>query len=425
MTEQQIAGGRPSVRIERESVVASYNAAFPAVFHKAVGSRLYDADGRAYVDFFSGAGANNSGHNAPALKQALIDYISDDGICNSLDLTTVTKQRFVQAFTEVVLNPRGFDHRLMFTGPTGTNAVEAALKLVRKVSGRPTMLAFTRGFHGVSLGALAATSNEHFRNVAGVPLEHVVFLPYDDPTDPDPRTTLEQGFASLDPDNLPGGAIVEIIQGEGGINAARPEWLQALRDLTSERGMMLVADDIQAGCGRSGTFFSFEPSGIVPDAVTLSKSLSGYGLPLSVVLIRPEFDIWRPAEHNGTFRGNNHAFVTATAAIDTYWRDSTLMDDVKRRAARLTEHLEALVDQHPEHLVEARGRGYLQGLVFADHVVAAEVGRAAFDKGLVIERSGPLDEVAKFMPALTIDDETLDEGLALFDEALEFVLSGH
>ena len=407
-------------KLLHESNVASYNNAFPVVVDRAKGPHIWSEDGTEYIDFFSGAGANNYGHNPDTLKTALLDYISGDGINNSLDITSVVKREFVDTYYLHILRPRGLDYKLMFTGPTGTNAVEAALKLARKVKGRSEIIAFKRGFHGVSLGSLATTSNEYFRSAAGVPLKHVTFFPYDvlEVSVEDSIAELEAAFAGIDPENRPAGAIVEVIQGEGGVNAARPEWVKRLHELTREHDMLLIVDDIQAGCGRSGNFFSFEPSGIAPDIVTQSKSISGFGSPMSLVLIKPEYDIWRPAEHNGTFRGNNHAFVTATATINTYWRDDTLMQELADKAALLKEALDSLVAEYPEHIIEHRGRGFLQGIVFADPAVAADVSRRAFEKHLIIERAGVDDEVVKFMPALTIDEATLREGIARVAEAV-------
>lgn len=407
-------------KLLHESNVASYNNAFPVVVDRAKDSHIYAEDGTEYIDFFSGAGANNYGHNPDVLKNALFDYIGRDGINNSLDIASVAKRDFIDAYCRHILEPRGLDYKLMFTGPTGTNAVEAALKLVRKVKGRSEVVAFTRGFHGVSLGSLATTSNDHFRNAAGVPLRHVTFFPYDvlEASVEESVAELEAAFAGIDHENRPAGAIVEVIQGEGGVNAARPEWLRRLRELTTEHDMLLIVDDIQAGCGRSGNFFSFEPSGIVPDIITQSKSISGYGSPMSLVLIKPEYDVWKPAEHNGTFRGNNHAFVTATAAINAYWRDTALMDQLATKAAAIKEVLDTLVSDYPEHIVEHRGRGFLQGICFKDPAVAADVSKRSFEKQLIIERAGPDDEVVKFMPALTIDDTTLREGLSRVADAV-------
>ena len=316
-----------------ESEVRGYCRSFPAMFTSAKGAWMIDAEGRRYLDFFCGAGVLNYGHNPDRIKQALLAYLMRDGITHSLDMYTEAKQGFIERFNEVILQPRGLRYKFQFPGPTGTNAVEAALKLARKVTGREQVVGFTNAFHGMTLGALAVTGNGFKRAGAGVPLGHTASVPFDgylgEGTD-----TLDYFEALLKDEgsgmDKPAAVIVETVQAEGGVNVASIEWLQRLRRVTEEHGVLLIVDDIQVGCGRTGTFFSFEDAGIVPDIVTLSKSLSGYGLPLALVLIKPELDQWAPGEHNGTFRGQNPSFVTATAALN-FWTDNTLEKQVLRK----------------------------------------------------------------------------------------------
>ncbi|MFB7290326.1 diaminobutyrate--2-oxoglutarate transaminase [Actinacidiphila glaucinigra] len=398
-----------------ESEVRSYCRGWPAVFDRAQGSRVFDEDGHEYLDFFSGAGALNYGHNNPVLKRALLDYLERDGITHSLDMSTTAKRAFLERFQDVVLRPRGMDHKVMFPGPTGTNAVEAALKLARKVKGRESVVSFTNAFHGMSLGALAVTGNSMKRAGAGVPLVHGTPMPFDNYLDgrvPDflwfERLLEDQGSGL----NQPAAVIVETIQGEGGINVARPEWLRGLADLCRRRDMLLIVDDIQMGCGRTGPFFSFEEAGIVPDIVTLSKSIGGYGMPMSLTLFRPELDIWEPGEHNGTFRGHNPAFVTATAALDTYWADGASMEkQTLKRGEQAEAVLREICAEHPRSGARYRGRGLVWGLEFTDPGRASRVCARAFELGLLLETSGPRGEVVKLLPALTITPEELDEGL--------------
>ncbi|MFF7675850.1 diaminobutyrate--2-oxoglutarate transaminase [Actinacidiphila glaucinigra] len=398
-----------------ESEVRSYCRGWPAVFDRAQGSRIFDEDGHDYLDFFSGAGALNYGHNNPVLKRALLDYLERDGITHSLDMSTTAKRAFLERFQDVVLRPRGMDHKVMFPGPTGTNAVEAALKLARKVKGRESVVSFTNAFHGMSLGALAVTGNSMKRAGAGVPLVHGTPMPFDNYLDgrvPDflwfERLLEDQGSGL----NQPAAVIVETIQGEGGINVARPEWLRGLADLCRRRDMLLIVDDIQMGCGRTGPFFSFEEAGIVPDIVTLSKSIGGYGMPMSLTLFRPELDIWEPGEHNGTFRGHNPAFVTATAALDTYWADGGSMEkQTLKRGEQAEAVLREICAGDPRSGARYRGRGLVWGLEFTDPGRASRVCARAFELGLLLETSGPRGEVVKLLPALTITPEELDEGL--------------
>ncbi len=404
-----------------ESEVRSYCRGWPVVFDRALGSRLFGEDGRPFLDFFSGAGALNYGHNNPVLKRALVDYIERDGVTHALDMSTAAKRTFLETFQEVVLRPRELPYKVMFPGPAGTNAVEAALKLARKVKGREAVVFFTNAFHGMSLGSLAVTGNAFKRAGAGIPLVHATPMPYDE--GPDGEGSAFRWFDRLLAGegsglNAPAAVIVETVQGEGGINVARSEWLRGLAGLCRRRDMLLIVDDIQMGCGRTGGFFSFEEAGIVPDIVTLSKSVSGYGLPMALTLLRPELDVWRPGEHNGTFRGFNPAFVTAAAALEEYWRDGRLQKQTLARGEQMEQGLAALAASRPAVVSEVRGRGLAWGMEFADRSRAAAVCARAFELGLLLETSGPRDEVVKLFPALTIDEQELEEGLALFASAV-------
>ncbi|TDG15783.1 diaminobutyrate--2-oxoglutarate transaminase [Seongchinamella unica] len=409
---------------EIESEVQSYARSFPRVFHRAKGEFLYDDNGVGYLDFLAGAGTLNYGHNNPLFKNALMDYIAEDGITHGLDLHTRAKGRFLESFNEKILKPRNLDYVVQFTGPTGTNAVEAALKLARNVTGRENVIAFTNGFHGVSLGALAATGNSHHRGASGASLNGVTRMPYDGYMGEDIDTTayldklLSDSSSGVD---TPAAVIVETVQGEGGINAASCDWLRNLETVCRKHGMLLIVDDIQAGCGRTGSFFSFEEAGITPDIVTLSKSLSGYGLPLAVVLFKPELDQWQPGEHNGTFRGNNLAFVTATAAIEHYWSDDKFASEIQRKGEYVARRLQAIVDQSGQGNFTTLGRGMFQGINCVNGELAGEITRKAFKKGLIIETSGADDQVIKFLCPLIISQENLERGIDIVEDAIREV----
>lgn len=406
-----------------ESNVRGYCRTFPTVFETASGHTLIDEDGREYIDFFAGAGSLNYGHNHPALKRRLIDYLGQNGILHALDMSTSAKREFLTTFDEVVLQPRNLDYKVMFPGPTGTNSVEAALKLARKVTGRHNVVSFTNGFHGMTLGALALTGNSGKRAGAGVPLTHVSHMPYCDylGTEADTIAQLERflddSSSGLD---LPAAFILETVQAEGGVNVATRGWLQALTELANRYDVLLIIDDIQVGCGRTGPFFSFESFGLEPDIICLSKALSGYGLPFAITLIKPHLDVFEPGEHNGTFRGHNAAFVTATAAIDEFWRDDELSRKVRRDAELIRD---TLLDLASEFDAEVRGRGMIQGIQFEAPDVASEISRAAFERGLIIETAGPKDEVVKALPPLTISDDGLREGLHILRESVREVMA--
>lgn len=402
-----------------ESEVRSYCRVWDTVFDRAQGSWMYDERGNRYLDFFAGAGSLNYGHNHPVLKRALIDHLERDGVTHGLDMSTVAKRDFLEKFLNRVLLPRNLPYKVMFPGPTGTNAVEAALKLARKVKGRESVVFFTNAFHGMSLGSLAITGNAFKRAGSGTPLVHATPMPFDGYADEGTgdfrwfeRLLKDQG-SGLD---RPAAVIVETVQGEGGINVARAEWLRALERLCEHYDMLLIVDDIQMGCGRTGAFFSFEEAGITPDIVTVSKSISGYGLPMSLCLFRRELDVWAPGEHNGTFRGNNPAFVTAAAALDLYWAD----DGLERQTLARGKHIEAaLCDISAQHSGSSyRGRGMAWGLELADPDHAGRAARRSYELGLLVETSGVLGQVVKLLPPLTTTTEELDQGLGVLRRAV-------
>ena len=408
-----------------ESEVQCYARSFPVTFDKAQGEYLYDTEGNKYLDFLAGAGTLNYGHNHPALKKALVDYISRDGITHGLDMHTAAKAEFLSAFNEHILKPRDLEYTFQFTGPTGTNAVEAAMKLARKVTGRNTIVSFTNGFHGVTLGSVAATGNSHHRGGAGVALGDISRMPFCGYHGRDVDSLKMIDKLLSDPSSgvdLPAAMIVECVQGEGGLNVANADWLRGLEKLCRKHDILLIVDDIQAGCGRTGTFFSFEPSGIKPDIVTLSKSLSGYGLPFAVVLLRPDLDVWEPGEHNGTFRGNNHAFITAAAALRHFWQDESFANQVIEKAAIVSDRFKKISDRYGVTKVGVKGRGMMQVLVMNDGDTADAVARACFERGLVIETCGNRGHIVKCFCPLTIEKDALIRGLDIMAEAVAEVM---
>ncbi len=408
---------------ELESEVQSYARSFPRIFTQARGEFMWDEEGNKYLDFLAGAGTLNYGHNNPLFKQQLLDYIENDGITHGLDLHTKAKEAFLETFNEKILKPRKLEYVMQFTGPTGTNAVEAAMKIARNVTGQQNIVTFTNGFHGVSLGSLAATGNSHHRDAAGVSLCGTHRMPFDGYLgEMDTTEYLDKVLAdSSSGINSPAAVIVETVQGEGGVNAATINWMRNLEKVCRKHGILLIVDDIQAGCGRTGDYFSFEEAGITPDIVTLSKSLGGYGLPFAVVLMRPELDQWKPGEHNGTFRGNNLAFVTAKAAIDQYWSDDQFSAEIKRKGEYISERLNNIVEKYGEGNFTAKGRGMFQGINCVNGDIAGKITQRAFKKGLIIETSGADDQVVKLLCPLVIKDENLKRGIDIIEEAVKEV----
>ncbi|ANP35470.1 diadenosine tetraphosphatase [Phaeobacter gallaeciensis] len=407
----------------RESEARSYCRGFDTVFTSAQGSEMTARDGQTYIDFLAGCSSLNYGHNDPDMKEALIAHLQADGIAHGLDMHTNTKADFLETFENVILRPRNMDHKVMFTGPTGANAVEAAMKIARKVTGRSNIVAFTNGFHGVTQGALAATGNGYHRGGAGLPLNNVTRLPFDGYMGQGTDTAdyleamLNDPSSGLD---APAAILLETVQGEGGLNAARPEWVQRVARLAKEAGALLIIDDIQAGCGRTGTFFSFEEFGIDPDIVTMAKSVSGFGLPMALVLVKPEHDVMGPAEHNGTFRGNTHAFITARVAIEKFWSDNAFQDDIARRAKIVEKALQEIADMVPGSRL--KGRSMMRGVDVGSGELAGDICARAFQNGLIVETSGPNDEVVKILAPLTTPDAQLEAGLSILKDAARDVI---
>ena len=413
----------PAIYDRRESNVRSYCRSFPTEFTTASGSEIFDAQGRTYLDFFAGAGALNYGHNHPRLKQALVDYVLSDGLTHGLDLHTAAKTAFLEAFEQHVLVPRNLPYKVQFTGPTGANAVEAALKIARKAKGRTGIFSYMGGYHGHSLGGLAATANREHRAGAGVGLHDTTFLPFPTPdnaidTHAYLRMILSDGHSGIE---VPAAIILETVQAEGGITIAPVEWLQELRAICDEFDIVLIVDEIQTGCGRTGPFFSFERAGIVPDIVTVSKSIGGLGMPMSLVLMKPELDIWKPAEHTGTFRGNQLAFVTATEALKLF-DDDDFVGRTSGHENQVAAAMHAVIEPLDDRIV-TRGLGLIWGIDLAgidpSGAFAKSVSRQCFDDGLIIERVGRNDTVLKVLPPLTISAEQLDDGMTRIASALK------
>ncbi len=405
-----------------ESEVRGYARLFPTVFEKASGSVLTDTDGKQFVDFFCGAGTLNYGHNNPAAKRALLDYIQNDGIQHSLDTSTRAKVAFLRSFEDIILKPRKLDYKIQFTGPTGTNAVEAAIKLARKVKQRSHVIAFSHAYHGHTLGALALTGNDYYHDDHYGSRSNVSHLPYDGYLGDNVDTSEYLDKVLGDQSSgipIPAAIILETVQGEGGINIARNQWLQNVQAICKKHDILLIVDDIQMGNGRTGKFFSFEHSGITPDIVCLSKSLGG-GLPFSINLIKPENDLWKPGEHTGTFRGNNLAFVAGKAVLE-HWQDD-FEEKITIRSLMVQSRLKSFVEKHQKHPISYRGVGMVWGLDVGKGSIAKAIIAEAFANGLLIESAGADDEVLKIMAALTIDLPILEKGLDILENALNTVL---
>ena len=413
---------------KKESNVRTYCRTFRDVFVKAKGSLVYADSGAEFIDFFAGAGVLNYGHNNDFIQQRLIDYLKDDGIQHALDMHTGAKREFLEKFDELVLKPRSLDYKVQFCGPTGTNGVEAALKLARKVTGRTEIVAFRGAYHGVSLGSLAATGDREKRSGAGQPLQNVTFFPYADGCHVTFDTVEFLEGALLDSQSgldVPAAVILETVQAEGGVYVAPSDWLQRLARLCRDREILLICDDVQVGCGRTGPFFSFERAGIEPDMVILSKSIGGYGGPMSLLLMRPGLDVWSPGEHNGTFRGHQLSLVGASAALE-FREAHDLEAQVERKAQFLSSFLRSnLAMLQPRLMV--RGIGMIWGVDLSQcggTGAASAVAERCYELGLLVERAGRDGSVLKILPPLTIEPELLERGCGIVRQALTELVAG-
>ena len=412
-----------SLKKKYESEVRSYCRTFPAEFVKAKGAIITDVNNKDYIDFFDGAGALNYGHNNDYIKEKLIDYLKKDGIIHSLDMYTTPKKEFIQCFEEKVLVPRGLNYKIQFAGPTGTNSVEAALKLARKVKKRENIFALMGCFHGMTLGSLALTSDKDSRKGAGLPLANVTHIPT--PYMFEGLDVIKYLNKILIDDHSgiekPAAIVLETVQAEGGVYVFDKTFLKGIREICDKYDILMIVDDIQVGCCRTGNFFSFERADIIPDMVTMSKSIGGYGMPMALTLLKPELDIWKPGEHNGTFRGNQLSMVAAKAGLEVMLNNK-VDDQVKEKEKIVKKFLEENVaNKYPE--CEIRGIGLIWGVDVHDESLSRQIVKECFENGLILERAGRENSVVKIMPPLTIDEETLLKGLNILNNSIKKILT--
>jgi diaminobutyrate-2-oxoglutarate transaminase len=392
------------------------------VFCSAKGSFLTDNQGKEYIDFFSGAGGVNYGHNHPYIKQKVMEYLQGDGLIHALDMFTPAKAEFIEYFQQNILQPKGLDYKIKFTGPTGTNAVEAALKLARKVTRRTGIFALMGAFHGMTMGSLALTTDRSSRGGAGIPLTGVTHIPAPYMYPELDTVAYMENLITDDHSGVekPAAVILEAVQADGGIYPMPVEYLQNLRAFCDRHEILLIVDDIQAGCGRSGNFFAFERAGITPDMVTLSKSIGGMGMPMALLLMKPQLDIWSPGEHTGTFRGNQLSLVAAKAGLEVFVNENVAAQVAEKQdiVAKFMEEEIAPLHQG----ITTRGVGLVWGVdlsALGGDAFSRKIMTCCFEKGLVLERVGRDNAVMKIMPPLTIDTDTLLKGLTILKEVIK------
>lgn len=412
----------------RESNLRAYSRVYPTVFDRAVNAKQYDEQGNVYLDFFAGAGVLNFGHNNERMVKAIITHIERQGVTHSLDMSTTVKRTFMEAFETIVLKPRNMAHRMQFVGPTGTNAVEAAMKLARRVTQRQTIVAFQHAFHGMTLGSLSATANQYFRNASGVPLEHVMHSPFGCETR---CKGCQSGCGVLQLEQLraqfldsssglekPAAFLVEVVQAEGGVHVADKEWLMKVNALAKELGALLIVDEIQVGMGRTGSFFSFDDYHIDPDIICLAKGLGGLGTPLAMNLVKPEWDDhWAPGEHTGTFRGQSFSFVAGAEALQ-YFVDEAFNEQTQLKGQRMVAQLAEVCERYHYQL---RGKGMILGVDVGHGDKAKQIVQRCFESGLLLGVCGTGGKVVKLIPPLTIDQVDLSDGVDRLIQVLKAV----
>ncbi|WP_369252654.1 diaminobutyrate--2-oxoglutarate transaminase family protein [Streptomyces sp. R41] len=425
----------------RESAARTYARALPIVPVRARGLTIEGADGRRYLDCLSGAGTLALGHNHPVVLEAIRKVLDSGAPLHVLDLATPVKDAFTTELFRTL--PPGFADRarVQFCGPAGTDAVEAAFKLVRAATGRMGMLAFTGAYHGMTAGALEASGGATDVRVARLPYPQDFRCPFGVGGARGAELAARWTESVLDDSKSgvphPAGMILEPVQGEGGVIPAPDDWMRRMREITAARDIPLIADEIQTGVGRTGTFWAVEHSGITPDVMVLSKAIGG-SLPLAVVIYRDDLDVWQPGAHAGTFRGNQLAMAAGAATL-AYVRENRLAERAGTLGARMLAQLRKLGDEFP-CVGDVRGRGLMIGVELIDPEapphpavdsprpaapeLAAAVQRECLRRGLIVELGGRQSSVVRLLPPLTISDEQTTAVLDRLADAVGAVASG-
>ena len=409
-----------------ESSARSYANAFPALFASASGGWLIDVSGKRYLDFLTGAGVHVLGHNHPKVCAAIA--ADREPLVNGLDLLTTAKLAFVEALRSVLPGRMADTHKLHFCGPTGSDAIEAAMKLAYRATGRRGVIAFSGGYHGMTQGALSLTSSRRLREAGLLYPGAVSFCAFPYPLRfPPPFNTpaaatafclaqfelmLEDDHSGVDP---PGLVMIEAVQGEGGNHVAPPDFLQRIAALCRKFGILLALDEIQSGMGRTGRWFAFEHAAIEPDIVCLSKGVGG-GYPLSLLLFDRRLDCWNAGDHIGTFRGQQIAMTAGRATLQTI-ASERLVERAATAGARLKDRLQALAAKGP--VAEVRGVGLMLGFeMAADGSIARKLQQLLFNEGVIVETGGRGGRVVRILPPLTVSDDEIEYFLAAFERVL-------
>jgi diaminobutyrate-2-oxoglutarate transaminase len=427
-----------------ESEVRSYPRRLPIAIKSSRGAIVEDTKGQIYLDCLAGAGALPLGYNHSEINQVLINQINAGVPYQTLDITTPSKDAFVKAVMKFLPENFAKTARIQFCGPSGADAVEASIKLAKLYTQRNTMISFHGAYHGMTNGSLSLTGNLSSKSRRTGLMSDVHFMPF--PYNFRCKFGLggDEGAAQSiryiesvlcdDESGItkPAAIIVEPIQGEGGVLPAPKKWLQELRRITTEHGILLIFDEIQCGIGRSGDHFAFEESGIEPDILILSKAIGG-GMPMSLILFNEKFDCWNAGEHTGTFRGNQLAMASGAKTLEIIQRDN-LANNAFLRGEQLREGLRGIQANFP-HIGEVRGRGLMNGIEIvkpgvlnalgqaeADPQLAIKIQRAALELGLIIEKGGRRGSILRFLPPLIISETQINFVIETLAKAIKTVV---
>ncbi|OAR22125.1 2,4-diaminobutyrate 4-aminotransferase [Streptomyces sp. ERV7] len=417
----------------RESAARTYARSLPIVPVRARGLTIEGADGRRYLDCLAGAGTLALGHNHPVVLEAIRKVLDSGAPLHALDLATPVKDAFTTELFTTLPRPLADHARIQFCSPAGTDAVEAALKLVRTATGRSGLLAFTGAYHGMTAGALDASGGASTSRVTRLPYPLNYRCPYGVGGERGAELAARWTESLLDDPKggvpAPAAMIVEPVQGEGGVNPAPDSWMRRMREITAARSIPLIADEVQTGVGRTGAFWGVEHSGIVPDVMVLSKAIGG-SLPLAVIVYRDDLDVWQPGAHAGTFRGNQLAMAAGAATL-AYVRENRLAERAALLGGRMLARLEGLAADH-RGIGDVRGRGLMIGVELVDPeredprtgtataapALATAVQRECLRRGLIVELGGRHSSVVRLLPPLTLTDEQADAVLDRLADAL-------
>jgi diaminobutyrate-2-oxoglutarate transaminase len=429
----------------RESNARSYPRRIPLALQQAYGIYLRDTRGQVFMDCLAGAGTLAIGHNHACAIDAMRRTLDVALPLHTLDLTTPVKDAFIEALFSSLPPDMARKGRIQFCGPTGADAIEAALKLAKTATGRSGVFAFSGAYHGMTHGAMSLTGNLAPKLSVGALMPNVHFLPYPYdyrcPFGLGGEAGVDAGLNYIarllaDPESgvlPPAALVVEVVQGEGGVIPAPARWLQGLRSLTQRHGIVMIIDEVQTGIGRTGSLYAFEQAGIEPDVLVLSKAIGG-GLPLSVIVYDQALDTWAPGAHAGTFRGNQLAMAAGTATLQAV-QQLELSTHAATVGRRLVSALRKL-QRHQACIGDVRGRGLMVGVEIvdgrhepdplgsrpADGRLARSIQQQCLRQGIVIELGGRHGAVVRFLPPLIISEEEIDVLAERFSLAVEAAL---